>query len=134
LSVYNEIFEFETQGEFDFVNLTPKVKSIVKSSKIEEGIAVVYAGHATGVIILNELDNALIKDLKEFLKSLLPAEKSYSHPVNASAHLRSMIFTPSRVIPVHNGRLGLGVWQSLYWIEAERRPRQRRVEVTIVGV
>ncbi len=53
--------------------------------------------------------------------------------MNADAHLRSMLFTPSRVIPVHDGRLGLGTWQSLYWVEAERRPRRRRVEVTVIG-
>lgn len=131
--VYSSHFDFETRGEFDVVDLTAKVEESVRSSGVREGLAVVYAGHSTGVIVLNEYDGALIEDLKGFLRRTLPSEGSYRHPVNAHAHLRSMLLTPSRVVPVHGGRLGLGTWQSLYWVEAERRSRQRRVEVTVVG-
>ena len=133
MAVYTASFDFETRGEFDVVDLTPRVGKAVRDSGVSEGLAVVYAGHSTGVLVLNELDHALIEDLKEFMRRLFPAESGYRHPVNADAHLRSMLFTPSRVVPVHDGRLGLGTWQSLYWVEAERRPRRRRVEVTVVG-
>jgi secondary thiamine-phosphate synthase enzyme len=131
--VYSSHFDFETRGEFDVVDLTPRAEESVKESGVREGIAVVYAGHSTGVIVLNEYDGALHEDLKSFLRRLLPAEGEYRHPGNAHAHLRSMLLTPSRVVPVHGGRLGLGTWQSLYWVETERRPRRRRVEVTVVG-
>lgn len=131
--VYTADFDFETQGEFDIVDLTSRVGKAVRDSGVREGLAVVYAGHSTGVMVLNEYDSALIEDLKEFMRRTLPAEGSYRHPGNAHAHLRSMLYTPSRVVPVHGGRLGLGTWQSIYWIEAERRPRRRRVEVTVLG-
>ena len=133
MGVHSEFFEFETRGEFDVVNITGRVEEAVRRSGISEGIAVVYAGHATGVIILNEYDHALLEDLKAFMRETFPAGDVYEHPGNAHAHLRSMIFTPSRVVPVHGGRLGLGTWQSLYWVEAERRTRRRRVEVTVIG-
>jgi len=133
MGVHSEFFEFETKGEFDVVNITGRVEEAVRNSGISEGIAVVYAGHATGVIILNEYDHALLEDLRSFMRETFPAGEGYEHPGNAHAHLRSMIFTPSRVIPVHGGSLGLGTWQSLYWVEAERRPRRRRVEVTVIG-
>ena len=133
MGVYSEFFEFETRGEFDVVNITSSVEEAVGRSRISEGIAVVYAGHATGVIILNEYDRALLEDLRSFMRETLPTEKGYEHPGNAYAHLRSMLFTPSRVVPVHGGRLGLGTWQSLFWVEAERRSRRRRVEVTVIG-
>ncbi|TET71042.1 YjbQ family protein, partial [Candidatus Bathyarchaeota archaeon] len=120
-------------GEFDVVDLTRDAEEAVRDSGVSEGIAVIYAGHATGVIILNEYDHALLEDLKELMKRLTPAGGDYRHPGNAFSHLRSMLFTPSRVIPVHDGRLGLGTWQSLYWVEAETRPRRRRVEITIIG-
>lgn len=131
--VYSSHFDIETHGEFDVVDLTAKVEESVRNSGVREGLAVVYAGHSTGVIVLNEYDGALIEDLKEFLRRTLPADGSYHHPGNAHAHLRSMLLTPSRVVPVHEGCLGLGTWQSLYWVEAERRPRRRRVEVTVIG-
>ncbi len=133
MKVYTERFEFDTSGEFDVVDLTAWAEAAVERSGVQEGIAVVFAGHATGVIVLNEYESSLLEDLRRFLRDLAPADGGYRHPANASAHLRSMLLTPSRVIPVHRGRLGLGTWQSLYWVEAERRPRRRRVEATIIG-
>lgn len=131
--VYTSDFIFDTRGEFDIVDLTARVEEAVRGSGVEEGMALVFAGHATGVLVLNEYDQALLEDLKGFMRRLLPADGDYRHPGNAHAHLRSMLFTPSRVVPVHGGCLGLGTWQSLYWVEAERRPRRRRVEVTVIG-
>jgi len=133
MKVYTDSMEFDTRGEFDVVDLTARVETVVGESGIREGIAVVYAGHATGIIVLNEYEPSLLEDLKEFLRGLAPSDGSYHHPANAHAHIRSMLMTPSRVIPVHGGRLGLGTWQSLYWVETERRPRRRRVEVTLIG-
>ena len=133
MAVYTSDFYFDTQGEFEVVDLTARVEEAVRGSGINEGMALVFAGHATGVLILNEYDRGLLEDLKGLMRRLLPAGADYRHPGNADAHLRSMLFTPSRVLPVHGGRLGLGTWQSLYWVEAERRPRRRRVEVTVIG-
>ncbi|UCH58011.1 MAG: YjbQ family protein [Candidatus Bathyarchaeota archaeon] len=133
MAVFTSELVFETGGYFDIVDLTARVEGAVRASDIREGIALVYAGHATGVIILNELERALLDDLRELMASLAPADGVYHHPVNSRSHLLSMLFTPSRTVPVHGGRLGLGTWQSLYWVEAERRPRRRRVEVTVVG-
>lgn len=133
MTIFTSSFDFETKGEFDVVDLTQKVEEKVRDSGIKEGIAVVYAGHATGVIILNEHDQALLEDLKDLMRRLTPTEGGYRHPGNAASHLRSMLFTPSRVVPVHGGSLGLGTWQSLYWLEAEKRPRRRRVEITVIG-
>ncbi len=133
MAVYTTDFQFETQGEFDIVDLTAKVEEVVRGSGINEGMALIFAGHATGVLVLNEYDRALMEDLKGFMRRILPADGDYRHPGNAHAHLRSMLLTPSRAVPVHDGRLGLGTWQSLYWVEAEKRPRRRRVEVTVIG-
>lgn len=133
MKVYTERFEFDTRGEFDVVDLTVRAEAAVEQSGVQEGIAVIYAGHATGVIVLNEYEPRLLEDLKEFLGALVPLDGGYRHPANAHAHLKSMLLTPSRVVPVHGGRLGLGTWQSLYWVEVERRPRRRRVEAMVIG-
>ena len=131
--VFSEDNEFETKGEFDVVDLTGWVEEAVSNSSVTEGVVLVYAGHSTGVLALNELDGALLEDLKVFMRENIPAEAAYMHPGNAHAHLRSMLFTPSRAIPIHEGHLRLGTWQSLYWVEAERRPRRRKVEVIVMG-
>ena len=115
MTVYTKTLSFETRGEFDVVDLTARVEAAVERSGVREGIAVTYAGHATGVIILNEYDRALLEDLREFLSRLLPSEGGYRHPGNTHAHLRSMLLTPSRVVPVHGGRLALGTWLHPAW-------------------
>jgi len=133
MRIYSEEYEFQTRGEFDVLDLTPWLSEVVSRSGIRDGLMLIYAGHATGVIILNEYDPSLIEDLRDFLRRLTPSDGNYRHPFNAFSHLRSMLFEPSKVIPIHDGRLGLGTWQRVYWVEAERRPRKRRVEAMIIG-
>ena len=127
-------FEFETRGEFDVVDITRWVERVVAESGVMAGMALVYAGHATGVIVLNENEAGLLEDLRDLLRELTPSGGDYHHHGNAHAHLRSMLLEPSKVLPVTGGRLGLGTWQSLLWVEAETRPRRRRVDVTVLGM
>ena len=133
MRIHSEEYEFNTRGEFDVIDLTPLLDEVASRSGIKEGLMLIYAGHATGVIVLNEYEPSLIEDIKEFLRRLTPSDGDYRHPINAFSHLRSMLLEPSKVIPIHGGRLGLGTWQRVYWIEAERRPRRRRVEAMIIG-
>lgn len=133
MKVFSDYFDFDTKGEFDFVDLSAKVERIVRTSGIRDGIALVFAGHATGIILVTEYESRLLKDIQEFLESLVPSQRSYHHPGNAFAHLRSMILTPIKIIPVQGGRLALGTWQSIFWVEAEARPRHRKVEVYVIG-
>jgi len=133
LKMYSSSITFDTQGEFDFVNLSAKVDRIVRESGIDHGIALIYAGHATGVIVITEYESRLLKDIQEFLNRNIPSKADYHHSGNAFAHLRSMILTPSKVIPVQEGRLALGTWQSVFWVEAERRSRRRKVDVYVIG-
>lgn len=133
MKVFLDSVEFDTRGEFEFVNLSAKVDRVIQESGIKDGIALVFAGHATGVITVTEYESRLLRDIREFLGKLIPSERSYHHGGNAFAHLRSMLLTPSKVVPVRDGRLALGTWQSIFWVEAERRPRHRKVEVYVIG-
>jgi len=133
MKVHAEALEFETRGEFDTMDLTARVDTAVRNSGIREGIAIVNTGHTTGALILNEDEEGLQEDLKELMRRFAPAEGNYNHPNNAFAHLRSMLLSTSRVMPVHDGNLRLGTWQSIYWVETERRPRNRIVEIAVIG-
>lgn len=110
MTVHNSKIEFETKGAFDIVDLTEHVREVVRLSDVYNGDALPYAGHATGIIILNEHDYTLLEDLKGFMKALTPENEDHHHPVNVTSHLRSMLFTLSQVVPVHDGHLALGTW------------------------
>ncbi len=132
MKVYSSSFSFSTKGEVDFVDITERINEIVRKSGIREGIVLLFAPHATGAIILNENDPSLLEDLRDLLERIIP-RNGYRHPINAHSHLRSIFMEPSKVIPVNNGRLSLGTWQSVIWVEVDTRPRKRTVLVTVVG-
>lgn len=133
MKVLNESLRFSTRGEIDFVDLTDKVQSIVTKSGVKNGLAHVFAPHATGILILTEYEPSLMADLKKALERLIPRGPSYRHPSNAHSHLRSVFLCPDRTLPVIDGRVVLGTWQSLVFVETDIYPRQRTVVVQVLG-
>ncbi len=132
MKVYSSSFSISTKGEIDFVDVTERVDGIVRKSGINEGLVLLFAPHATGAMIINENDPSLLEDLKDLLERIIPRD-GYRHPFNAHSHLRSILMEPSKVIPVSKGRLSLGTWQSIIWVEVDTRPRKRTILVTVLG-
>ncbi len=133
MKVFNESFKFSTRGEIDFEDLTGKVQDIVTQSGVKNGLAHVFAPHATGILILTEYEPSLMADLKDTLEKLIPKRTHYRHPSNAHSHLRSVFLCPDRTLPVIDGQVVLGTWQSLVFVETDVYPRQRTVVVQVVG-
>jgi len=133
MKIFNETFTFSTRGEIDFIDLTSKVQEVVNRSGIKNGLAHVFAPHATGVIILTEHEPSLDNDVRNLLEKLIPKRGSYQHPVNAHSHLRSMLLCPDRTLPVIDGRVVLGTWQSLVFVETDVHPRRRTVVIQAIG-
>ena len=133
MKVFNESFKFSTKGEIDLVDLTGKVQDIVANSGVENGLAHVFAPHATGILILTEYEPSLMADLKDTLERLIPKRASYRHPSNAHSHLRSVFLCPDRTLPIIDGHVVLGTWQSLVFVETDVYPRQRTIIVQVIG-
>jgi len=133
LRLYVDSFTFKTRGPIDVVDITGRVEGIVRKSKIKNGIAHIFAPHATGIICFTEYEEGLIEDIRNTLERLIPSEGSYAHPSNAHAHLRSLLFSPEKTVPIIDGRLGLGTWQSIVFIETDIYPRTRTVIVNVIG-
>ncbi|MCW4053740.1 MAG: secondary thiamine-phosphate synthase enzyme YjbQ [Candidatus Bathyarchaeota archaeon] len=131
--VVSKSLSFSTKGEIDFVDLTDKVQKVVSESAIKNGMVHVFAPHATGILILTENDYALLNDIKAFLKEIVPRSRAYKHPSNAHSHLRSVLLPPDKTLPVINGRVKFGTWQSLLFVETDVYPRQRTVIMQVIG-
>jgi secondary thiamine-phosphate synthase enzyme len=131
--VVNKTYRFSTKGEIDFIDLSDHIQSAVQSSGIQNGIVHVFAPHATGILILTENDPALLEDIEAFLERLVPKQNRYHHPSNAHSHLRSMLLPPDKTLPVINGRVEFGTWQSLLFVETDVYPRERTVILQILG-
>jgi secondary thiamine-phosphate synthase enzyme len=131
--VLNEMYDFSTKGEIEFIDLTAKVQEIAEKSEIQNGLVHVFAPHATGVLILTEDDYSLLSDIKALLEKIVPREERYRHPANAHAHLRSMLLPPDKTLPLIDGHVVFGTWQSLLFVETDVHPRRRTVVIQIIG-
>lgn len=131
--VFNTSYSFQTKGEIEFVDLTDKVNETVSRSGVRNGIVHVFAPHATGVLILTENDYSLLNDIKVLLEKLVPRTDAYMHPSNAHSHLRSMLLPPDKTLPVVNGNVEFGTWQSLLFVETDVHPRRRTVIIQVMG-
>lgn len=131
--IVNKSYSFTTKGEIDFVDLSDKVQEEVSISGVKSGIVHVFAPHATGVLVLTESDDALLEDIKLFLEKIVPKQRAYEHPSNAHAHLRSLLLPPDKTLPIIDGQVTFGTWQSLLFIETDVYPRKRTIIIQIIG-
>ena len=131
--IVNKSYSFTTEGEIDFVDLSDKVQEEVSISGIKSGIVHVFAPHATGILVLTENDAALLEDIKLFLERIVPKREGYEHPSNAHSHLRSLLLPPDKTLPIIDGQVAFGTWQSLLFIETDLYPRKRTIIIQIIG-
>ncbi len=133
MKIFNESLRFSTRGEIDFLDISEKVQDVVEKSGVKNGLAHVFAPHATGILILTEYEPSLLDDIKAVLEKLVPKRAPYEHPSNAHSHLRSVLLSPDKTLPVIDGQIILGTWQSLVFVETDVHPRQRTVIVQVLG-
>jgi secondary thiamine-phosphate synthase enzyme len=131
--VINRSFDFATKGEIDFVDLSDKIQEEVTLSEIKNGLVHIFAPHATGILILTENDAALLDDVKDFLEEIVPKQRTYQHPSNAHSHLRSILLPPDKTLPIINGKVTFGTWQSLLFVETDVHPRKRTIIIQVIG-
>ncbi len=126
--------DVQTSSRIELIDITDGVRTIVRESKIKNGLCVISTRHTTSSIIINENEGGLKKDILEMLELLVPENKNYAHnqiDSNAHAHLRAILLGMSEVLPVEDGHLVLGTWQSIFFAELDG-PRSRSVNVKII--
>ena len=133
MKITNEKIVFSTKGEIELIDITEKVHNVVKKSGIKNGLIHVFAPHATGVLILTEHEPSLDIDVKDFLEKIIPKQAGYRHPSNAHSHLRSMLLSPDKTLPIIDGQAIFGTWQSLVFVETDVYPRQRTIIMQVIG-
>ncbi|MBM4256745.1 MAG: YjbQ family protein [Deltaproteobacteria bacterium] len=123
----------ETTKKYEVLDITQKVVEAVKAANVEEGLCCVFVPHVTAAVVINENDDMQIGlDLLDALDKLVP-EGGWRHDQvdsNGAAHLKASILGPSEMIPVQKGRLTLGTWQAVLFVELDG-PRERKVIVTV---
>jgi secondary thiamine-phosphate synthase enzyme len=138
VTVHGGVLRLATEGDGQIVDLTEGVRSIVRTSGIERGAAVVFARGSTVAVTTMEHEPGGIADLRVLLERLIPSAAEYEHnrrnaDTNAHAHLRAALIGPSETVPIVDGSVVLGTWQQLVLIDFDDRPRQREVVVQVLS-
>jgi secondary thiamine-phosphate synthase enzyme len=144
VKIISSMIEKETGAGISLHDLMAGLKEAVARSGIRNGFVTVTSQHTTTAIVINEHEARLLEDVKRFLTRLIPPGDRYLHndialrdcppdePENAHSHLAAMLLGSSEVIPLADGALGLGQYQSVLLVELDG-PRRRRVRVQVVG-
>lgn len=130
-----KIDDLDTKDRISIINITKEVEEEVRRSGVQEGLVNVYTRHTTTAIVINEDEEGLSKDFIAILQRLIPDDIfNYRHNMidnNASAHIRSIFLSSEVTIPIKDGRLWLGHWQSIFFVELDG-PRTRSFAITII--
>jgi secondary thiamine-phosphate synthase enzyme len=130
----------QTQQPIEIVDITATVQTRFEQAEIASGQVTLFSPHTTAFVCLNEKELMLQRDMLEFLSRLVPASTDFLHnrdPVdgrlNAHSHLLGLFMNASETIPVVDGRLLLGGWQSIFFVELDGPREERRIYVQIIG-
>jgi secondary thiamine-phosphate synthase enzyme len=121
----------DTDGPLDVVDITDQVAADIPD--VEAGVCTVFVEHTTAAVSINEAEPQLLDDIEQFIATL-SAPDGWAHDAldgNADAHLRTSLLGRSVSIPIRDGDLALGTWQSILVIECDG-PRTRSLSVTTV--
>ena len=118
---------------FEIIDITSMINNEID---IKSGIVNIFSKHSTSAIVVNENERGLLTDLELMLKDLVSDKYSWQHDRidnNAKSHLKSFLLSSSETIPISNGKLDLGTWQSVFFIELDGPRKNRTVNLTFIG-
>ena len=130
----------------EFMDITSHVRECVADSGVKSGFVVVYSKHTTAAVKINENEPLLLQDMEDFLEKVSPRNAYYRHndfeirtanmtdneAPNGHAHCQHLLMGGSETIPIVNGSMVFGSWQSIFVVELDH-PRPREVVVQVIG-
>ena len=138
--VISKSLKISSSSNFQIMDITRDVvaalSEINKENKMDNGIVNIFTKHSTSAIRVNENEKGLLLDFEKALKDIVKEKDNYKHDFidnNAASHIRAFLLGSSETIPIVDGRLDLGTWQSVFFIELDGPRSNRTVELTFIG-
>ena len=146
MSIINHIIKLKTAATLEFIDITDKIKEIVKNVDIRNGIINIQSLHTTMAVIINENEPLLIADMKKTLDRIAPRNIEYQHDDfsartvnmcddecrNGHSHCKAIFLGTSQILNIIENKLKLGTWQRVFAIELDRS-RLRQISLQIIG-
>ena len=138
MTVKTKRLPIHTRGEGDILDVTGAVAEAVAETKLDNGIVTVFVPGSTGALTTIEYEPGLLKDFPNMLERIAPKNLVYEHEKrwhdgNGHSHVRASLIGPSLTVPFANGRLTLGTWQQIIFMELDVRSRARNLILQVMG-
>jgi secondary thiamine-phosphate synthase enzyme len=136
--IHSETISINTKGFSDIIDITDRVDAVIGRSRIENGLVTVFCPGSTGAVTTIEYESGVLRDLQKAIEKIAPSNIPYEHDKrwgdgNGFSHVRAALMKPSLTIPVVRGKLALGTWQQIVFIDFDNRKRERNILVQVMG-
>ncbi len=127
-----------TRGNADIHDITEKVERAVSESGLKNGSVTLFTPSSTSALTTIEYESGALNDLRRLFEEIIPSNREYAHNArwgdgNGHSHVRAALLGASLTVPIVNGRLTLGTWQQIIYIDFDNRPRQRELVLQVMG-
>jgi len=138
MKVINDSIQLSTSGFSDMKDLTGEVSDKLKTHKLQSGQVTLFVPGSTGGLTTIEYEPGLEKDFTELMERIIPSNKTYHHDArwgdgNGFSHVRASLIGPSLTVPFKEGKLMLGTWQQIVFVDFDNRSRSRSIVLQFIG-
>ena len=128
-----DVLQVSTERLKEVVDLTERIQSLIRRAKMQDGLCALFVTHTTAALTTGEIGEGTEQDLLEVVEQMIPSIRfRHAHdPSHAWSHMAASLLGPSLTLPVTDGQLALGTWQSVMLVELDG-PRKRTVHVTLL--
>lgn len=138
MAVITKRADLSSRREGEIIDITPEIAEAVSSTGLRNGTVTVFVQGSTGAITTMEYEPGLVRDLPDALERIAPRGATYRHEErwhdgNGHSHVRASLLGPGITIPFAEGKLTLGTWQQVVFMELDVRGRSRELIFQIVG-
>ena len=138
--IISKSLKISSSSNFQIMDITRDIVAVLneinKENKMDNGIVNIFTKHSTSAIRVNENEKGLLLDFEKALKDIVKEKDNYKHDFidnNAASHIRAFLLGSSETIPIVDGRLDLGTWQSIFFVELDGPRTNRTVDLTFIG-
>ena len=136
--IHSGTITLSTKGFSDIIDITNRVDAVIGRSKIENGLVTVFCPGSTGSVTTIEYESGVLRDLQKAIEKIAPSNIPYEHDRrwgdgNGFSHVRAALMKPSLTVPLVQGKLTLGTWQQIVFIDFDNRKRERKIIVHIMS-
>ncbi len=136
--VITRSIHLHTQGNADILDITEEIAAAVSDAGLQDGTVTIFSPSATSALTTIEYEPGCLSDLRRLFDEIVDPERHYAHNArwgdgNGHSHVRAALLGPSFTVPFVDGRLTLGTWQQIIFVDFDNRPRERELVAQIVG-